>query len=93
VVFAESLDLALDERVVELVDRGQCVPVVLEVELLPDLFLFLEIRALLPLQQRVLAPGCAVHDRGRVRARCHRSQVAIVLLRVHVLGLVDLQQQ
>ena len=92
-LLAQPVALGLDVGQVGRAARGDGLPVEAEAPPHPAGQLPLGALRRHRLQQRTAVPRRAVEDGGRVAGGAHRPELLEELLRVHVLRLVDLQEQ
>ncbi len=92
-VRAETRHLTLHEGAVWCIGGRESPPVKFIVKAFTGPSFLCQIHLPLSLQQRVFAPGSAVEHGGGVRARCHGTELAIVLVEIDILRLVDFKQQ
>jgi hypothetical protein len=93
VPFAEAFALRDDIAGVGRVVRRDGFPVVLEVAADAVVTFELEVALLRALQQRRVVPGGAVEDCRRVGDGGHGAELAVELLLVHVLRLIDFEEE
>ena len=92
-LLTEASNLILHKDAIRGIDRRERAPIVLEVSPFACTLLDLKVDGTLPGQQCRVGPGGTIEHSRRISGRGHRAEVALELVALHILRLVDLQQQ